>query len=213
MFIRAILFFFAILTLSPVQAWAHPHVFVTAKTSVVFSKNGEVEGLRHAWTFDKMFSAYAIQGLGGGGAPTRADLQGLAKENAEGLVDFKYFTTLKTNGVAQVFQPPRDYYMEFADGELTLHFFLPLAKPVHGAKSTVWLEIYDPTYFIAFMLAPGNDAVALAEAPQGCAVSVTRPKQLDTTQQAKYSEDFFNNLPEGSSFTLQFANRALIACP
>ena len=213
MSVRAILFLLAGLILAPVQAWAHPHVFVNVKTSVVFGKNGEVEGLRHVWTFDKMFSAYATQGLGSAGAPTRAELQDLAKENAEGLVDFKYFTTLKTNGIAQVFQPPRDYYMEFANGELTLHFVLPLSKPIHGAKSTVWLEIYDPTYFIAFMLDAGNDAVTLADAPKGCAVSVTRPKQLDASQQAKYSEDFFNNLPQDSAFTLQFANRALIACP
>src|SRR5438477_757487 len=44
-------------------ARAHPHVWVTMKSEVVYAPDGSVTGVRHAWTFDDMFSAFAVQGL------------------------------------------------------------------------------------------------------------------------------------------------------
>ncbi len=192
-------------------AMAHPHVFVTAKTTIVFGRNGNVEGLRQVWTFDKMFSAYAIQGAGSSNVPTRADLQSLARENAEGLVEFDYFTTLKANGVVQSFEPPRDYYMEYANGELTLFFFLPLVKPAQTGKGTIWLEMYDPSYFVAFALSPADDAVTFTNAPQGCGLSLKRAKQMSVEEQKKYTEEFFNDIPP--NFAQEFSSRALVVCP
>ena len=44
-------------------ASAHPHVWVTVKSELVYAPDGSVTGVRHAWTFDDMFSVFAIQGL------------------------------------------------------------------------------------------------------------------------------------------------------
>ena len=44
-------------------AFAHPHVFVTMKSELVYAPDGTVTGVQHSWTFDEMFSAMAIQGL------------------------------------------------------------------------------------------------------------------------------------------------------
>ena len=41
------------------QAQAHPHVWVTIKSEVVYGADGAATGLRHAWTFDDMFSTFA----------------------------------------------------------------------------------------------------------------------------------------------------------
>src|SRR5581483_2401799 len=43
-------------------AFAHPHVFVTARGEFVYG-NGVLKEIRYAWTFDEMFSAFAAQGL------------------------------------------------------------------------------------------------------------------------------------------------------
>src|SRR6185503_12785932 len=40
-------------------ASAHPHVWVTMKSTVVYAPDGTVVGVRHAWTFDDMFSTFA----------------------------------------------------------------------------------------------------------------------------------------------------------
>ena len=42
---------------------AHPHVWVTIHSEVIYGPTGAVTGIRHAWSFDDMFSAYAVQGM------------------------------------------------------------------------------------------------------------------------------------------------------
>ncbi|NIX77988.1 DUF1007 family protein [Microvirga terricola] len=196
------------------QAQAHPHVWVVAKAELVFAPDGKVTGIRHSWTFDKPYSAYVTQGLdkNGDGKLTPEELQDLAKENTESLVEFNYFTQLKANGKKQDFDAPRDYRMTFADEAVTLTYFLPM-KTVSPAK-TLSLEIYDPTYFVSFALAEGDDAVKLASAPQGCATNVSRPKNEAPPQQPQnMSESFFQTLTAASNFGVQFANKAIVACP
>ncbi|MGH6936140.1 MAG: DUF1007 family protein, partial [Methylocella sp.] len=39
------------------SAAAHPHVWVSARAQVIFDAKGEIEAIRHAWTFDEMYSA------------------------------------------------------------------------------------------------------------------------------------------------------------
>jgi ABC-type uncharacterized transport system substrate-binding protein len=39
------------------------HVWVTVHSEVVYGSDGIVKGVRHAWTFDDMFSAFAVQGI------------------------------------------------------------------------------------------------------------------------------------------------------
>jgi ABC-type uncharacterized transport system substrate-binding protein len=40
-------------------ALAHPHVWVAARSEVVFDAEGRILGLRNAWEFDEMYSACA----------------------------------------------------------------------------------------------------------------------------------------------------------
>ena len=44
-------------------AQAHPHVWITAASQVLYAADGSITGVRHAWTFDDMFSTYALQGI------------------------------------------------------------------------------------------------------------------------------------------------------
>jgi len=45
------------------EALAHPHVWVTMRSKIVYGPDGSMVAIRHAWTFDDMYSAFAIQGL------------------------------------------------------------------------------------------------------------------------------------------------------
>ena len=128
--------------------------------------------MRHAWTFDKVYSSYITQGLDAdrNGKLTPDELQDLAKENTTSLVDFDYFTVVKANGAQQAFGAPRDWGMTHANEEATLSYVLPLKAP--AANKLVTVEIYDPSYFVAFSLAEG-DAVTLAGAPKGCSMTIS----------------------------------------
>jgi ABC-type uncharacterized transport system substrate-binding protein len=77
----------------------------------------------------------------------------------------------------------------------------------------VALEIYDPSFFVAFDIAEGEDAIKLANAPKGCAATVTRPKPLDAAQQQRLSESFFQALTAASDFGISQSNRVIAACP
>jgi len=194
-------------------ALAHPHVWITSKAEIMYQAD-KVAGVHHAWTFDAAYSAFVTQGLdkNGDGKLDSAELAGLAKENTASLAAFGYFTLLKANGLKQELGEPREPTMTFEAGQVTLSFHLPLRTPALANK-IVMLEVYDPSFFVSFSIAEGEDAVRLAGAPKGCSLTVTRPKPIDPAQQQKLSEAFFNALTAASKFGEQFANRALVACP
>ena len=67
----------------PYTASAHPHVWVTIRSELLYALDGAATGVRHTWTFDDMFSAFATTGLQKtGGTFTREALQPLAKVNS-----------------------------------------------------------------------------------------------------------------------------------
>src|SRR5215213_8527449 len=45
------------------EASAHPHVWVTVKSELVYAPDGTLTAVRHHWTFDEMFSTFATQGM------------------------------------------------------------------------------------------------------------------------------------------------------
>jgi ABC-type uncharacterized transport system substrate-binding protein len=193
------------------SASAHPHVWVVAKSELVYSPDGKLKEIRHAWTFDDMFSAFAAQGLdtNNDGKLSREELADLAKTNVESLKEFGYFTVSKKGDKPLEFGDPVDYYLEADDkGILTLHFTLPIKS---GApKGSLTLEVYDPTYFVAFSMAE-EKPVSLVGAPAGCAVETKGPD--DSGAQGNSSESFFAQLNAGSSYGEMFANRIMVRCP
>jgi len=195
------------------EAKAHPHVWVTMKSDLVYGADGAVSGVRHAWTFDDMFSTFATQGLASAekGKFTREELAPLAQVNIESLKEFDYFTLARANGRKMEFNPPADYWLEFTDGLLTLHFTMPFAAP--AKTQNLDLEVYDGTYFVDFSFAE-KDPVRLVGAPEACKLAVARPGETSAAQpQGKPGEAFFNNLTPSSNFGAQYANKIQVRCP
>src|SRR5271167_4861067 len=157
---------------------AHPHVWVTMTEELLYAADGSVTGVRHAWIFDDMFSAFATQGIEQQtkGAFTREELASLAKVNVESLKDYAYFTYAKVDGKRRkdAFLDPVDYFLEYdpKDTVLTLHFTLPFKTPVK--TKALEIEVYDPEFFIDFGFAE-KEQVRLVNAPAQCSVSVAKP--------------------------------------
>jgi len=194
-------------------ASAHPHVWVVVRSEVVFAPDGKIAGVRHAWEFDEMYSAYAVQGLGKDGKPpTREELAPIGKTNVESLAEFDFFTFAKQNGAKLAFKQPENVTLDANDKKIvTMRFFLPLETPV-AAKKPFSFQVYDPTYFVSFGLEKQN-AVTLAGAPAGCSLSLVEPAPLVATDNQKLSEAFFQNMSPGADFGVKLATRAIVACP
>ncbi|MFC7054218.1 DUF1007 family protein [Hansschlegelia quercus] len=209
----AVLLLLSGLPAAPAQA--HPHVWVTARSELIYGADGRLAAVRHAWTFDEMFSSFSTQGLdaNGDGQFSREELQPLAEVNVTSLDEFKFFTFGKFDGDKRVsFAKPVDYWLEMgADKLLTLHFTLPVKENAPAASQPFRVEVYDPTYFVAFEFAKENPAKTVS-APTGCGVALERPKAPDPGQQKTLSESFFTGLSPGSNFGAQFSNTLLVAC-
>jgi ABC-type uncharacterized transport system substrate-binding protein len=191
-------------------AQAHPHVWITAKSEVVYAPDGAISGVRHAWTFDDMFSTYALQGIETKtkGVYSREQLAPLAQTNVESLKEFGYFTFAKADGKKERFVEPVDYYLEYKDDALTLHFTLP-AKAPFKARQTA-LEVFDPAYFIDFKF-DEKDPITLVGAPADCKMQFQRPND-GTANAQRLSENNFAN-GDNSNYGAMFANKILVDCP
>lgn len=207
------LFSFAIVLLAgfvaqPNDAQAHPHVSVTSTSELIYATDGSVTGIRHAWTFDDLFSAYAIQGLDTKtkGVYTREDLAPLAQVNVDSLKEFAYFTTARSGARKEKFGDPVDYFLEYKDSKLVLTFTLPLKVPAKTQELV--LEVYDPTYFVAFALAD-KEPLKLVGAPANCKLAIQKP--ADSKPQQTLSEQNFLN-GENANYGANFANRMTVAC-
>ena len=191
-------------------AHAHPHVWITAKSQILYAPDGSVTGIRHAWTFDDMFSTYALQGTEPKvkGAYTHEELAPLAQTNVESLKEYGFFTFARADGTRQRFLEPVDYFLEFKDGLLTLHFTLP-AKTPFKARQLV-LEVFDKTYFIDFQYAK-EDPVKLVGAPADCRMQFQRPNDGSLAAQKLGEQNFLGG--EGGNFGMMFANKITVDCP
>jgi ABC-type uncharacterized transport system substrate-binding protein len=197
------------LPLAVTAARAHPHVYVTMKSEIVYDAEGRMTGIRHHWTFDDMFSSYATQGLESKekGKFSREELQPLAEVNVTSLKEFDFFTQGKMNGQKAEFEQPVDYFLEQSNDLLTLHFTLPLKKP--EATKVIDLEIYDPLYFVAFEFAD-KEPITLNGAPASCKISTA--KLGDGTQSKSLGESIFARPDPNNPFGAQFANKIAVKC-
>lgn len=202
-----------VLTATP--ALAHPHVWVTMNEELLYAADGTLTGIRHAWTFDETFSAFATQGLVAKvkGKFTREELKPLAQTNIESLREYRYFTYARIDGRKQkdAFGEPVDYWLDFnpKKTELTLHMTMPLKNPV-SAKQLV-IEVFDPEFFVDFGFADQN-ALKLTNLPTNCSVSTEKPHDPSFTSSTKLT-DLFSTSEANVGMGMNFANKISVACP
>ncbi len=192
-------------------AAAHPHVWVTTATTILF-ENGSMSGLRHTWTFDDMYTAMAIQGLDTNkdGIYDRKELAELAQVNIDGLKDFEYFTYIKLGDQRLKIKPPVDYYLEHSkDGLLSLHFTVPFVQPVLTDAKGFAFQVSDPGYFIAFEFAKTEPIKLGPGAPAGCK-PVMGAAAKDAADAQKLGESFFAQM--GGNFGVSVARIASVSC-
>ena len=196
------------LALAALPAQAHPHVWITAASVLVYAPDGSITGVRHAWTFDDMFTTYALQGIETKtkGVYTREQLGPLAKDNVENLKEFGFFTFAKADGKKQKFEEPTDYFLEYKDSALTLHFMLPLKAPAKPKQLA--LDIYDPSFFIDFKF-EDKDPVKLVGAPASCEMKFQRPGDADVK---KLTEEMIAS-GDQSNYGAMYANKIAVTCP
>ena len=197
-------------------ASAHPHVFVESRAEVVFDEAGRLSAVRHVWSFDEAFTAFAVQGLdeNGDGELSREELQPLAQVNVESLAEYDFFTFLHQDGADIAFEPPSEYWLDFYGGRLTLFFTLPLREARVIDASNVELDVFDPNYFVAFEMTQ-DTPFAMVDAPPTCTLDFTPPPPLDpqtATTLAAIPQSERELPPDLVQITETLSNSARIGC-
>jgi ABC-type uncharacterized transport system substrate-binding protein len=195
--------------------FAHPHVWVMVETEILYGKDEAIMGFRHKWSFDEDYTRFAIQGLdkNGDGIYSREELQSLAEVNVTSMKEFDYFTFAKVNGTVIERGMPQDYYLEYKDRALTLHFTLPLAQSIPADRLKYFtLKVYDPSFYVDFAFAE-KSPIRLKDAPPGCVAVLEEPQPEKTTAPAlSQGEAFSGNANAIAGLAEQYAKTVTITC-
>ena len=193
-------------------ASAHPHVWVTIKTDIIFDKDGVATGVRHTWSFDDAFSVYATQGIAQKtkGTFSREELAPLAEENVTALKEYKYYTVARADGkrLREPFADGTDYWLDYKDEILTLHYTLPFKTPVK-AKDLI-VEVYDPEFFTYLAFAEKEPA-KLTNAPANCSFTVANPGEGQFPSSQRLDRSFQASEANAGSGA-KFASKVLVKC-
>jgi ABC-type uncharacterized transport system substrate-binding protein len=191
--------------LTPLGAYAHPHVWAKSSIEILHSGDGVFQGVRHAWTFDEMFSTFATYGLAKKDGKIASDqLAALAERYVRSLKAYDYFTYAKQDGRPLPLAEPVNAAIEFDGSVLTLRFLLP---SVANAKiKKLELEVYDSTYFVD--LTPDEAKPATLGPPaENCRVSSGKRSP------GRYvDESLLSSLAASGNWAAEFAITVSVEC-
>jgi len=199
------------------QASAHPHVWITMRSDVVFNDKAEVSSIAIEWTFDDGYAQVALDGLdtNGDGVYSQSELEPLTQENLKSLKDYNYFVAPRVNGKVVPIRDPLEYGQIYSNGKLELHFTVPLAAPVDPHKAEFLYKIYDPEFFIALDYVEQDPVGIQGDMPQGCRLEVkpvVSDQQLNQTREMLSAKGTDWKPPEDEDFGGMFAQPALVLC-
>ncbi|HLC08521.1 MAG TPA: DUF1007 family protein [Methyloceanibacter sp.] len=198
-------------------ASAHPHVWATVRSEVIFGPDHQITGVRHAWTFDEFYTAMALQGLDtdGDGTYSPEELKPLVEVNVESLKEFDYFTYVHLAGDDDnllKLKAPENSSLDYDGKLLTLHFTLPLETPVDPHAKPVDIDVYDPSFFVAFGFATEKPVQVSGTETKDCIAEVKKPDTESAEDAKALTESFFSQLGPNSNFGSQFAQTVVVKC-
>jgi ABC-type uncharacterized transport system substrate-binding protein len=77
---------------------------VTVRSEILLNPDHQITGIRHAWTFDELYTAMAMQGVdtNGDGILSKEELKPVVESMVNSLKPFDYFTYVHFVGVDKV---------------------------------------------------------------------------------------------------------------
>lgn len=193
-------------------AGAHPHVWISAHTDVVFDEQGMITAVDIQWEFDEFYSLTAVEGLDadGNGSYEASELRPLAEENITSLQEYGYFVVVRSGADKVALGTVTEFESTFRDGRLNLVFRVPLANAIDPKAAAFRYSTYDPSFYIAIELAAKNALGAIGTVPEGCTLKVLAPEA--DTDDAPQSEQSFLDLLQTQDLGSIYAESISVDC-
>ena len=152
---------------------AHPHVFVDARTGFIFDDNGNLSALRISWTYDEFTTVILFESLkldqDGDGLFNDADRSAVVVGETHWDPQYKGDIYLEVLGEDYPLGRPEDAAVILENNKVEVSFTLPLSQPFMVDSTPVFLRLYDPIFYYAYTILPGNDALNI---PSRCGTEI-----------------------------------------
>lgn len=158
-------------------ASAHPHVWVTVRCDLILDDQRNLVGLVERWTYDDMFSAYAVTGLdrNGDGRYEREELRELTETVTRNAAGQDFFTEVEAAGAQVELRTAWDQSLEVSPtGSLTFQIRVEFVRPVRLGEKPVRIAVYDKDLYADFRFAKTDFARFHPQAAQ-CSARIDEP--------------------------------------
>lgn len=204
----------AVLSLLPLPALAHPHIFAEARLEIVSDDSATVTELRNVWRFDDLFSASVLLDFdkNSNGTLDPDELAEVGQTVLDSLAEYNYYTTISDNGKQVKVAKPSEITADFKDNQLLLIFAAKPAEPL-PLKGRLSFGVYDPTLYTAIDFPTDGDLAVVGNGLSACSHKVVRPDpdEVIAQNQSSLTDAFFND-PTGTDMSKLFATRIEFTC-
>ena len=130
------------------SVYAHPHVFLDAGLTYVFSEKG-LEGIQMKWVFDDMYSRTILfdYDIDENMKFSRDEIETIEEESFSNLRNFAYFTYIRQGDEDFKAEEAKNFKAEVSSGRVSFNFFIPYKCGSSCLASTLETTVYDETYF------------------------------------------------------------------
>lgn len=188
--------------------FAHPHAFIDMQTTPLI-KDNQLIGFSMKWTLDEPSSSAVLYDMKQ--AKTKAEQQKLIDDVMANVVNEHYFSYLydANNNKIKYSKHPQNYGVNARGLQLQYYFDIPLAHPHPLEHSTLTLQTYDSTYYVA-MTYSNQSEVNFSTLPTQCQGKLIEPNVDEKIQ--SYASSLDKNQREDDSLGAIFAQKLVIHC-
>jgi ABC-type uncharacterized transport system substrate-binding protein len=165
-----------ILFLVATTAYAHPHVFITNRSFIVF-EGATLVRMNLEWTFDELFSSTIITDFDANknGRFEAGEVSELKIGAFDNLARFHYFTSIVLDGKPQTLHAIEDFKPSISGGKLIYRFSIPIGVVVkQGETRNLGITLYDDSYYSAFAKMGAENVILSKAEGVECRVSIDK---------------------------------------
>lgn len=141
------------LSLVPLGAAAHPHVFIDAGLRLIYGDGGKLAEVEVEWRYDAFYSLLILEDQGirpvAGGGLAAEDAAMLAGFDWDPDPSFEGALYLAVEGRRVALQQPRDFSVSLEGGQIVSRHRRALSAPIPGEAQTI-IQVYDPEFYVDF---------------------------------------------------------------
>ena len=180
----------AVFSLLPIPANAHPHVFIDAGLHFLFDDKGKLAAVRVVWVYDELYSLLMVEDRGmdqdGDGALTRDEKRAMAGTDVAWDEGFPGDIELRLpTGEIIALAGPQKHMVDYKDGRVITTHIRPLKKRFRPSAKGITAKVFDPTYFVAYDMRIDPKI----EGGKGCKFKINRADIR--AAMAKVDKDYF----------------------